>query len=575
MKLKKIFCTLALSALLVSPVWAGSLPQDVMDYIMQQYPKATIRFDSLIVLPDGTEYLPIIPSITDYNAGMNIKSAVPATKSLKSKPDIVVFDNNFALLKIIKGKNDTRTVKKMKDYPIEIKTGMLPQELIVPHGLVLPEELQGILGNLEIPLEPMATVLPVSQQVPDYFEIANAPEEGKMQKLNNPKTTVLDVKQPAVLKGKRYLVTNLNSEYISIIPSYASDPKFTLRLDSIPLDMAITQDEAFLLISKINNTNIDLVDIRHEQIIKKIDLEVQPNEILITPDNRVAYITSLSDRSIFILDLPNMKIVQKIKVQGMPEKLALSNDNSKLLYYDKMSSKVYCLELGGRYISTLVDKYPNASKFIYANDRVYAILRQSDELSIKNYVPPEFSGEEKSVKNAEAVRLKQQKEGVSENENRKNNSSLMGSTDTLDFANPQSKASSAKEPKHTERYYDKNEVMPLMVQNDTADEEEQYKIKLDKKPVDMVSYGDYIYVLTTQDKIVDIVDIKTASVVGSIQLPIKGFPKKITQVKNSNIALITNVADNSYVVFDMAKGQIVDVHKLSIPINNILVIQDI
>ena len=59
------------------------------------------------------------------------------------------------------------------------------------------------------------------------------------------------------------------------------------------------------------------MDTEYEEIIKKIDLEVQPNEILITSDNKLAYITSLSDKSIFILDIENMKILQKIQVNGV------------------------------------------------------------------------------------------------------------------------------------------------------------------------------------------------------------------------------------------------------------------
>ena len=573
MKLKRILGTVAISVLLTAPVMAHSIPQDAVNYIKEQYPKATIRFDSLIVLPDGTEYLPILPSIAQYNAGMGIKVSSPSVKDLKSKPDMVVFDNNFALLKIIKGKNDTRTVKNLKDYPIEIKTGMLPQELIVPHGLILPEELQGILGNLEIPLAPMASVLPTTPTTTNYAHPkSETPATNKMQKMDNPKKTVLDVDQPAILRGKRYLVTNLNSEYINIIPSYASDPKFTLRLESIPLDMAITTDEGFLLISKINNTNIDLVDIRHEEIIKKIDLEVQPNEILIAPDNKVAYITSLSDKSIFILDISNMRILQKIQVQGMPEKLALSNDNQKLLYYDKISSKLYCLELNGRFISTLVDTYPNASKFIYSNDKVYALLRQSNELSIKDYTPPVFNGDEKAVKKAEAVRLKKEKDDIEARENRKNNSQLMGSTDNMDFSSADQK--SDVEKSSTKTYKDRNTVMPLIVQNEEEGEQQQ-KIAVGTKPVDMIGYGSNLYILATQNKTIDIVDTASGKMVGSVKLPVRGFPKKITQVKNSNIALITNVADNSYVVFDLAAKRVVDVCNLSVPINNILIIQDL
>ena len=93
------------------------------------------------------------------------------------------------------------------------------------------------------------------------------------------------------------------------------------------------------------------------------------------------------------------------------------------------------------------------------------------------------------------------------------------------------------------------------------------------KPVDMVSYGNHIFILSTESKQIDIYDMATATMVGSVALPVNGFPGKITQVENSNIALITNVKQNVYLVFDLASGKILDVRNINVPVNKLMVIK--
>lgn len=571
---------MAAALVFCAPCFALSLPDDAVKYINKQFPKSVIRFDGLIVLSDGTEYLPVIPAISQVDAGMKIKKSFPQTNDIKTKPDIVVFENNFALIKINYTEDKKARILNLPDYPIEIKTGLLPQELIVPTGLILPETLHGILGDLEIPLYPISSIVPMD-------EISGKGEDFKTTTMSSAitkstfKGMVETMKTSApdwnadfmdTLSNKRYLITNLSSEYINIVPSDSSEPKFTLKLDTIPLDMALTTDEEYLLITKLNNTNVDLVDIDHEEIIKRIDLGVNLNEILVAPDNKTVFVTSMQDRSIFILDLNSLKVLKKIQVQGMPEKLALSDNQSKLLYYDKMSSKLYCIDLKDKYIATLIDKYENASKFIFENNKIYALLRQNGELNVRNYVPPEYKGDEELVRQAAEKRLL-----TEEMENQKNNSVIMGSTDTLDQSSPDNAAipKARKQYKFKElNYRDKNTVLPLMIEEEVKKENKGIDIKVGSKPVDMIKYNDFLYILSAKDRTMNVFSIASGKKVGTIKLPVGGFPNKITQVGKTNIALITNVTEGSYVVFDLAGAQVIEVCPISIPVNNILVIKD-
>ena len=37
--------------------------------------------------------------------------------------------------------------------PLQVRTGLLPQDMLVPSGLILPENIKGIVGNLKIDIK--------------------------------------------------------------------------------------------------------------------------------------------------------------------------------------------------------------------------------------------------------------------------------------------------------------------------------------------------------------------------------------------------------------------------------------
>ncbi len=570
MKLNKRLATLVLMTLLiVAPTFASQVPKDIKDYILKTFPNATIRFDGMVVLSDGTKYLPVYPAISMVNANLAIKYTQPANTTFSKKPDIVVFDNNFALLKLVSAKDNKLTIAQSQKYPMEIKTGLLPQDLIVPSGLMLPEELSGILGNLEIPLYPIAVVQPISGGELKSSNKSNLVRFKDSKKEKNDKKTA-KMKQkgkvsvqglPEELVNKRYLVTNLDTEYINVIPATSTEPKFTLKLDTIAYDLKVTADEAYVLLTKANSSLVDIVDLFEEEIIKQIDLSVQPNEILITPDSRFAYVTSLDDHSIFIIDLNSMKIAQKIQVTGMPEKLSLSNDGKKLIYYDKMSSNLYCVDLQGKYISTLIGYFPNGSKFLYLNNKIYALLRTKNLLEVKNFVAPEYKGDEKVVKDAETER----------------STTLLDSTNNTLYRTSSARANSKHtigEKSNNSPYVDNGAILPLLVTNKIENNEDVTKIEVSNKPVDMLVYGKKLFVLSAKNNKLNVINLVNNSLIQTIDLPIKGFCKKITPVPNSDLALITNVTEKKYIIFDMSENEVLQVLPIGVSINNIVILRN-
>ena len=162
--MRKLIIALSVAAALTSSAYATQLPQDLKDFVNKSFPKTDFRFDGVVILPDNTVYLPLIPAKFDKEGDITVKSTVPAGRTFAQKPDAVIFSNDFVLLKLITESNGSKTLVKLDNPPVEMRTGLLPQDMLVPRNLSVPENLKNIIGNLEISTSKDAgLVVPVFQ----------------------------------------------------------------------------------------------------------------------------------------------------------------------------------------------------------------------------------------------------------------------------------------------------------------------------------------------------------------------------------------------------------------------------
>ena len=140
----KLFLIVAL--IFGAPVFAAEIP----DNVNKDFPNTNFRFDGVVILPDNTVYLPLFPSKILTPENLTIKQTYPSGKLLSSKPNVVILNNDFVLLKVLTDKSGHKTVYSMVNPPMEVRTGLLPQDMLVPKGLVIPENLKSIVGNLQI-----------------------------------------------------------------------------------------------------------------------------------------------------------------------------------------------------------------------------------------------------------------------------------------------------------------------------------------------------------------------------------------------------------------------------------------
>ena len=296
-KIGKILSIHLAIALLSSCAFAGTIPDNVQQFVSKDFPKTEFRFDGVIILPDNTIYLPLFPAKVLNPESLEIKQTFPSGKTLSDKPNVIIFNNDFSLLKVLTDKNGQKTVYSIANPPVELRTGLLPQDMLVPKGLVVPDSLKSIVGNLAI-----QTVndpgIRIEQKKPVVSQLSGS--------------TLKTLSEIPALKNKSFYVSSPYSKNIRVLNMGAKTPEYMLNLES-------------------------------------------------------------------------MTLTKQIKITGMCEKLTLSDDGTKLFYYDKKTRDIWAIELDNNYLLKEIGKFPNVSKIVYTNDKIYITSRTKNRVAIIDY----------------------------------------------------------------------------------------------------------------------------------------------------------------------------------------------
>ena len=370
--MKNIMQKVLLMAILMlscSTAFAAKIPDEVREYITKTVPGADIRFDGVIILPDNTIYLPLFPSLFSDVKKVEVKESFPSGQELSDKPGAIIFNNDFAILKVLSDGEGHKTVMHMQNPPLQIRTGLLPQGMLVPSGLILPENIKGIIGNLKIDTKSEDVI---KLNVKESFE------------------EFLDEIEPSVnqalipqLKNKILYVTTNYSKNIQVVEPAQTAPKYSLGQKSIPIDIEPVEKGKFLLVTSYERPFVDVISIADSRFIKQINLNSVPEEILLDEKNNKAYVTSPSASTIYVIDLKTMTLTQKIKINGYCEKLLLSED--KIFYVDKLKNDIWAIELKNGYALKNIGRFPNISDIVFINNQLYLASRTKSRIAVIDY----------------------------------------------------------------------------------------------------------------------------------------------------------------------------------------------
>ncbi len=362
--MRRILIAIILILMASTSTIASQLPEELKSFVEKEFPKTNFRFDGVVILPDTTVYLPLYPSKPVDVEQLNIKRTFPENGKMAQKPDIIIFNNDIVLMKVINKSDGSRTIFVPATIPAEITTGLLPQDMLVPRGLVIPENLKGIIGNLNIKL---AENKGLKIAVPTIK--------------NGASDSVSPIQQ---LKNKTFYIATGYSKDIQVINSENKSPVYALSQNYVPNDMKAIGNE-FLLVTSYSSPTINIISLQDEDVIKQIHLATIPDEILLDKVNNIAYISSSEGESLYVVNLENMTLKKQIKINGMCEKFTLSDDGTKIFYFDKKTHEIWAIELDNNYLLKNIGRFPNVSKIAFTNNKIYIASRTKNRLAIVDY----------------------------------------------------------------------------------------------------------------------------------------------------------------------------------------------
>lgn len=368
-KMRKFLLLVGIFCITCCSVFAAKVPDEVKTYILDKVPEADIRFDGVIVFPDNTVYLPLYPSLFSDVVDLKIKETYPAKQEITQKPDAVIFNNDFVLLKVLTDSDGNKTVLHLAKPPLQIRTGLLPQDMLVPSGLIIPENIKGIIGNLKI-----------DTKREDLIRVENKDSYESFLTEGDANNSQGMISQ---LKDKILFVTTNYSKNVQVVEPAKSTPEYSLAQKSIPIDVKAVNKGKFLLVTTYERPFVDVISVADSRFIKQINLSSNPEEILLDEANGKAYVTSPSASTIFVIDLNTMSLAQKIKINGYCEKLLLTE--GKLFYVDKLRNEVWVIELENGYELKDIGRFPNVSAIAFNDNKIFLSSRTKSRIAVVDY----------------------------------------------------------------------------------------------------------------------------------------------------------------------------------------------
>lgn len=358
--MKKLLLTLIVCMMSATTSIAVEVPKEIQDFVNETFPNTDFRFDGAIVLPDNTMYLPVFPSKEEKVEQVSIKNAYPKNTTLKNKPDMIILNNRYVLLKVI-NTNGRKTVLNMINPPDELQSGLLPQDILLPKGLVIPESLKGIIGDIDVTI---------------------AQDTGL--RINNVRKRDSKTTPVEELNGKSFYIAPGINKNIQVVSTDSKTPSYSLEQSRVINDMK-GHNGKFLLVTYFDSHIMNIISLMDEKVIKQVNFDTIPEQIVMDTENKLAYISSSEDSSIYVFSLETMTLKRKLKINGRCDKLTLSPDGTKIFYVDRNKNDIWSIELNNNYYLKNIGTFPNISEIAFVNGKIYVISRTKNRLAIVDY----------------------------------------------------------------------------------------------------------------------------------------------------------------------------------------------
>lgn len=349
--------------------YASKLPEDVWAFVKASLPSAKQRFDSVITLNNDIMYIPLYPPSEKDVDSIQIEYSYPSGKKLNQLPEVVLLNNGYSLLKVFKDETGSYTLTKKDDLPVKVRLGIMPQDLLTPVGLKMPESLTLTLGDILIPSkEETSLVLKDDEKSKNQF--SQAPVKNEFITTEE-------------LKDKKIFINPKNSKFLEVYDSSAQTSLYELKLSSMPQKIINSEETNTALILYWGEKNIEIINLKDENIIATIPLEEKPADAAFNKKDNLVYVTSQKGHVIYVISLNSMSLSKVIKLDQKPSKIAYNDFDDTINFYDEYQSKVYNVTRNGEeYIVQPMGNVSNLSALESDVANIYAFSRTENQMYI-------------------------------------------------------------------------------------------------------------------------------------------------------------------------------------------------
>ena len=349
---------------------ASKLPDDVWNFVKESLPQAQQRFDSVVTISDDVMYIPLYPPSTKTVEKIEIEYTHPSNKNLKNLPEVVLLNNGYSFLKVFKDSKGDYCLTKKDDLPIKVRLGLMPQDMLTPVGLKMPDSLKLTLGDLLIPSK-------------EEKSLAYSMDENKQKSPYMPMVKKNEFVPAVEFKGKKTLINPKNSKFLEVYDETSTNPLYELKLSSMPLKIITSEKSKVALVIYWSGKEAEIIDIKDERSVAKIELEQNATDVVLNKKDNIAYITSQNAGAIYCIDLNSMQLTKIIRLDQKPSKITYCEIDGSLAFFDEFSSKVFNVTRNqDDYIVQPLGEVNNVSRVLSDVANVYAISRTDSALYV-------------------------------------------------------------------------------------------------------------------------------------------------------------------------------------------------
>ncbi len=331
-----------LNLFLFQPVFSAELSPTIKETLRKKFVDIIFKIDNSFLVKDKDLYLPLLPQIQKSTNKIEIINTIP-DDSDKSLPKLIEFSNGWIFVKLIKQKDGSQTILDLKEISESSKNSLLntkfPNDLVIPQGLTIKEELSNLTGDLPIKIEKDPNPLSslhlnglLYLTSPDtgkivYLDLSNASMIYKVQTKGTPWDITFDK------ENKMFYISDFAKNLIYTMKPLGNSVSTTITLPAMssPIDIELSSDGSLIYILESIANNFVVYKTAESKIVLTTKVPPNPTSFSVVKDLALIAISCSGSNSIVFLNANDFSPLNQIMLEGNPEKV-ISNPVNNFLY---------------------------------------------------------------------------------------------------------------------------------------------------------------------------------------------------------------------------------------------------